>query len=150
MKSVCINCSMGFLGKILHFVAAVVELLSGVTLLVGLSSFTGLELKTGCNPNAISSAINCGSNLQWFIGFTALVYALLSLFFVFTEVGLVFFDRFFKKLKSDALRGYIYVAKGVAILGLSGDLGIAAGTIEMAVGVVLIVMHIISSKNGSD
>ena len=85
-----------------------------------------------------------GINVSFYLAYSLFVFGLLSLFFAIAEIGLLLFPQFFGFVKSPFLRSILYMLKGIATLGASADLGIAAGIIEMFTGFVLFLITLLT------
>ena len=81
-----------------------------------------------------------GINSNFYMAYSLFVFGLISLIFAVAELGLLLFPQFFGFAKSPLLRSLLYILKGIATLGTSADLGIAAGIIEMFAGVVVFLL----------
>ena len=104
-------------------------------------NFGKTEIHVGYSPEHYA-----GINASFYIAYSLFVFGLFSLFFAVVEIGLLIFPQYFSFVKSPLLRSIIYILKGIATLGASADLGIAAGIIEMFTGVVLFVLTLITGS----
>lgn len=96
-------------------------------------------VETGCPPGGdrrCPFSINSG----WYSAVSLIVFGVMSFFFAVAEVGLLFFPKYFEFVNSDVLRACVYVIKGVACLGVANDLGVAAGSIEIIVGGIMLII----------
>ena len=105
------------------------------------------EVKTGYSP---SSDYGRFGNSTYYANFSMLAFGLISLFFAVVEFFIMIAGcwakgrEVFKVFDSMILRGIVYVVKGIATLGASGDLGIAAGAMEMIVGAAMIIYALVT------
>lgn len=84
-------------------------------------------------------------NMEFYNSYSVFCFGLISLFFAIAELGLVIKPELFAFVDSMILRAVIYFLKGIATLGTSGDLGIAAGSMEIIIGVTMVVFVIFRS-----
>ena len=96
------------------------------------------EVHAGHDPNS-------HWNIYYYSNFSLLALGLCCLFFAVAEIGLMIKPDWFSFVESMILRGIVYIISGIAVIGASGDLGIAAGALQLFIGVVLIVYFIIKS-----
>lgn len=97
-----------------------------------------------CGPSGYKAG-TCGfGNDVFSVNYFDVVLCVLSFFMLFVEVGLLAGFSYAMYFNSDLIRGLIYIFKGVACLGASGDLGVAAGALEMTVGLILFILGIIT------
>ena len=97
-----------------------------------------------CSPSDYKAG-ECGWSNDFFsLNYFDVVLCVLSFFMVFVEVGLLAGFSYAMYFNSDLIRGLIYIFKGVACLGASNDLGVAAGALEMTVGLILFILGIIT------
>ena len=94
-------------------------------------------IKSGYSPSKGYSVNSCH-----YYNFSLLAFGIISLLFAICELGLAIAPDKFKFVDSDVLRGVVYILKGIATLGVSNDLGIAAGSMEIIVGAVLLILVI--------
>lgn len=94
------------------------------------SYYSNTEVRTGRHLRSIQG---------WYLSYSVFCFGLISIIFAICEIGLVFFPQYFKFVDSMMLRAIIYILKGIATLGVSGDLGIAAGALELAIGVAMLI-----------
>lgn len=102
---------------------------------------SGAKIRGGYSPGKGKWA-----NMGFYNSFSLFCYGMISLFFAIAELGLVLKREWFYFIDSIVLRAVVYCIKGIATLGTSGDLGITAGSMEIIMGVVMIVYFIV--RNG--
>ncbi|EAX88646.1 hypothetical protein TVAG_023290 [Trichomonas vaginalis G3] len=73
------------------------------------------------------------------------MYGMISLVMAVAELGLVFISQYFKFVDSVILRALIYILTGVAILGTSNDLGIAAASMQFIIAVVMVIIYFLEN-----
>ena len=104
-------------------------------------------LTTGCAPNpSRNPSNNCHSysvNMGWYYEYSMFCFGIISLFFAIAEVGLLIKKEWFSFVDSAILRSVIYILKGIATLGLSNDLGVASGIIEIIIGAVMLILELL-------
>ena len=96
------------------------------------------SIKSGYAPNEKYGSVN----FCHYFNFSLLAFGIISVLFAICELGLAIAPDKFKFVDSDVLRGVVYILKGIATLGVSNDLGIAAGSLEIIVGAVLLILVI--------
>lgn len=140
---------------IVHILAALGQILSMVAYLVGLQNYKHANISGGCPVKDDSSTIDglmtasvCAYNHFWFIGYACTLFSLMSILGVITELGILFFREKLHQSKNNLFRGIVYTLKSLCTLGISYDIGIAMGAIEMVTGVFLIVVALFGSKFG--
>ena len=87
------------------------------------------------------------ANMNFYHSYSVFCFGITSVLFAVAELGLLLKPEWFGFVESMILRGVVYCIKGIATLGTSGDLGIAAGSMELIIGVVMIVYCLV--KGGS-
>jgi hypothetical protein len=87
-------------------------------------------------------------NNGWYYGYSLFAFGLISLLFAVAELGLIIKPDWFSFVDSPILRAVIYVLKGIATLGTSNDLGIAAGSLEIIIGAVMIIFFVYKNRCG--
>ena len=116
------------------------------------------DVHTGCDPGREAGWYPNGPNRHWeggkycnqgyYLNFSLFALGLCCLLFAVAEIGLMIKPDWFKFVDSPILRGIVYIISGIAVLGCSGDLGIAAGSLQLIIGVVLIVYFVIIKGKG--
>ena len=131
---------MGLFKKIVCIIAACVDII------VGASCFYHYDrihhdshLESGWEPEHV------WVNQGYFILFSLFMFGLIGLIFAVIEIGLFIVPQFFEFANSMVLRGVIYVLVGIAVLGTSADLGIAAGSMSIIVGAVMLILGFIET-----
>lgn len=119
--------------EVLMLLAFAIEVIAGGAYFN--SYYSNSEVKTGRHLKAIQG---------WYLSYSVFCFGLISLIFAVFEIGLVFFPQYFKFVDSMMLRSIIYILKGIATLGVSGDLGIAAGALELAIGAAMLIYSFIT------
>lgn len=131
-------------GAIVSILAFIIEI---ITCASYFNMFSGKgRVKTGHKP---SDGGGWG-NMGYYCDFSVFALGILSLTFAIVELLMVLRGfvsalqsiKFLEILESPILRGVVYIVKGIATLGTSGDLGIAAGSLELIIGVVIIVLSL--------
>lgn len=82
-------------------------------------------------------------NLWFYVEFSRFAFGLICLIFAVIEILLIFIPDKLTMVDSPLLRGIVYIISGIAVLGCASDLGIAAGALQMIIGVVLVIFGII-------
>lgn len=95
------------------------------------------DITAGYSPN--KSEVNIG----FYIHFSRFALGLICVVFGIIEILLIFIADKLSFLSSPLLRGIIYAFSGIAVLGCANDLGIAAGSLQLIIGAVMIVYGII-------
>ena len=132
------GCDMGLIKKIVCILAACIQII------VGASCFYTYDkghwdnhLDSGWAPKHV------GVNIGYFYGFALFMFGLIALIFAVIEIGLFIVPQFFEFANSMVLRAVVYILVGIAVLGTSADLGIAAGSMSIIIGAVMLVLGII-------
>ena len=84
-------------------------------------------------------------NSHYFIQFSLFMFGLIGLIFAVIEIGLFIVPQFFEFANSMVLRGVVYVLVGIAVLGAANDLGIAAGSMSIIIGAVMLILGFIET-----
>lgn len=82
-------------------------------------------------------------NSYFYYNFSMFAFGLICLIFAIIEILLIFIPDKLTMVDSPLLRGIVYIISGIAVLGLANDLGIAAGALQMIIGVALVIFGII-------
>ena len=82
-------------------------------------------------------------NQHWYMSMSILLFAFVSIGFCVYELLLIINPAFFRYKKSALIRVIVYVVLGITVLGMSADLGIAAGFITLIVAVWTLVNWLI-------
>ncbi|KAH0790847.1 hypothetical protein GPJ56_005268 [Histomonas meleagridis] len=98
---------------------------------------TGGTVKAGWKPKS-------NRNVLYYVSYSYLCFGLINLVFAIAELGLIFVPKYFSFVDSPILRGVYYALNGIATLGVAADLGIAAGSMQMIIGVVMIIVAIVT------
>ncbi|KAH0794135.1 hypothetical protein GPJ56_002013 [Histomonas meleagridis] len=137
----------GILTKIVAFVCAGAQVLSGATFIYYYSKYITDKTPSvtlGCTPQPRWNGCSGSANLGWYLTFSLFAFGIMSFIFGIAEIGLLFFTKYFSAVSSPLLRGLVYVLKGLAVFGVAGDLGISAGVIEMVCGAFLVIFWILT------
>jgi hypothetical protein len=114
--------------------------------------FRGYAPNRPCGVWRSDGDYNCGPWISggWYAAYTVFAFGILSLIFAIVELVLVFMpiDIIKELFGSDGLRAIVYIFKGLATLGVSNDLGVAAGSLEIIVGGILIILVIYGKMKG--
>ena len=81
-------------------------------------------------------------NRNFFAAYVSLIFIVISFLFVAIEILLLVKPGMAKFLQVRFIRGVFYLLKGIATLGVSADLGVAAGSLEIVNGAVLIIIDV--------
>ena len=84
-------------------------------------------------------------NYGYFIQFSLFMFGLIALIFAIIEIGLFIVPQFFEFANSMVLRGVVYILVGIAVLGAANDLGIAAGSMSIIIGAVMLILGFIET-----
>ncbi|EAY04677.1 hypothetical protein TVAG_474750 [Trichomonas vaginalis G3] len=84
-------------------------------------------------------------NLEYYSLVSLFMFGMISLIMAIAELGLVFMPQYFKFVDSTILRAVIYILTGVAIIGTSADLGIAAGSMQFIIATVMIIIYLLEN-----
>lgn len=103
------------------------------------------DITTGYSPRR-------GDNIKWvkevnigfYINYSRFALGLICVVFGIIEILLIFIPDKLSFLSSALLRGVIYAFSGIAVLGCANDLGIAAGSLQLIIGAVMIIYGIIT------
>ena len=93
--------------------------------------------RIGCGPRDW----NC-NNHTFYHSATSVVMTIIALAFAIFELGIVFKGHWFTSIKNRLFRAALYLLQGVMTLGVMSDLGIAAGSIEIIVAAVMIIIEV--------
>jgi hypothetical protein len=99
-------------------------------------------IHSGCTPKEAVGWWGC-NNMAWYASYSLFGFGLISLLFAVAEIGLLLKPDWFAVVDSYVLRGIVYIIKGIATLGVSGDLGIAGGALELIIGAVELIFGIL-------
>lgn len=83
------------------------------------------------------------ANIFFYINFSKFALGLICIVFGIIEILLIFIPEKLSFLDSCLVRGIVYAFSGIAVLGCSNDLGIAAGILQMIIALVMIVWGIV-------
>ena len=90
-----------------------------------------------------------GGNIRFSQEASIFLFAVLAYVFIISELGLIFKAQWFAWIQSRTVRSIIYILKGIPTLGICGDLGIAAGVIELITGAINLLYDIIVNKGNT-
>ncbi|OHT12591.1 hypothetical protein TRFO_03611 [Tritrichomonas foetus] len=135
------GCSFG-VEQVLACLAFAINIIAAAAYFNMFESHTDVE--TGCNPGNYGRFCNA----SFYMAFSVFALGLVCLIFAIAELGLMIKPDWFSFVDSPFLRGIVYILSGIAVLGASGDLGIAAGALQMIIGVVLIVYFVVIKGKG--
>lgn len=82
-------------------------------------------------------------NLNFFYMYTAILNVIFSIAAIVFEIIIMIKEQWFTSIKNRILRGSLYLIIGIVTLGICNDLGIAAGSIEIIVASVMIILELI-------
>ena len=82
-------------------------------------------------------------NLNFFYMYTAILNVIFSIAAIVFEIIIMIKEQWFTSIKNRILRGSPYLIIGIVTLGICNDLGIAAGSIEIIVASVMIILELI-------
>jgi hypothetical protein len=88
-------------------------------------------------------------NFGFYASYSVFCFGIMSVLFAVAELGLIIKPDWFSFVDSPVLRAVIYILKGVATLGVSNDLGIAAGSMEIIIGAVMLAYAIFKGGLGA-
>lgn len=138
MGQITINLNLLF-----SFLFIVSQVLSGSAYAVVLSNTNAQKVHAGYKPSDSNGLVN----LEFFMWFYVLALCIVSFFFVIVEIALIFKLSYTKMFEVCIIRGAIYLFKGIATLGVAGDLGIAAAAFEFLSALILIVLEVIARRS---
>lgn len=120
------------------------EVLASATFIYALAKRgVNSKITTGFAPTyEKSSQVNGG----FFLGYTRILMAVVSLGFLLFEILVIIRGHWFTTIRNRLIRGVLYLLKGIAALGAVGSLGIAAGSFEIIAAAVLIVIELFFVK----
>jgi hypothetical protein len=101
----------------------------------------GSEVQTGRAPKNPAGFINVG----WYRSYSLFAFGTISLILAVCELTSIVGRQLFLFMDSMVVRGGIYILKGIATLGTSNDLGVAAGSMEIILGGTLILAVFVES-----
>ena len=123
---------------ILAIVACLSLILVAATYITYLNkNWWGGSPKVGCGPRTW----NC-QNYSFYACCTSFIMTIVALAFAIFELGIVFKGQWFTSIKNRLFRAALYLLQGVMTLGVMSDLGIAAGSIEIIVAAVMIIIEV--------
>ena len=126
---------MGCFGQFVSLLAAAIQLISGLAFALALRSFN----VAGVHKCAHSDYVKHLCFNEGFTGhFLLMAMTVLAFFMVVVEIGLSVGFRYTKGFKSRVLRGFIYAAEAIPIMGCAGDLGVGIGAIGLIFGVLMV------------
>jgi hypothetical protein len=126
---------------VIGILAFCIEVIAGAAYFYSYESHSG-KIRTGWKPGDYSI------NAWWYMSYSVFCFGLISLLFAIAELGLIIQPEWFSFVDSPILRAVVYILKGIATLGMSNDLGIAAGSMEIIIGAVMLIFAIINLIKG--
>lgn len=131
--------NLGLFLKIVYLFTALALLLGGATCAYYLSkTFHSWGLKTGISP--AKKYANISVNILFFSNYALVAISIIEFLMAICELLLLFNVAAVAKFTNNGVvRGIIYVFLGICLLGVCADLGIAAGSIQIAAGALTIV-----------
>ncbi|KAK8890453.1 hypothetical protein M9Y10_035229 [Tritrichomonas musculus] len=107
--------------------------------------YGGQKITSGYSPDGKKGKWDYkkDANIGFYLDFSRLALGLVCLIFAIIEILLIFIPDKLTMVDSPLLRGIIYIISGIAVLGCANDLGIAAGALQMAIGLALVIFGII-------
>lgn len=93
---------------------------------------------------------NVARNMGFTAWITGLVLCVVSIFFVIAEIIILIKPDWLSAINNHLLRGIIYLAKSIATLGISGDLGVAAGSFEIICAFLCIILFVFFCVKGTE
>jgi hypothetical protein len=82
-------------------------------------------------------------NTAYYAAASLFLLGILSLLLAIAELVIVFAADKAKFLDSFILRGVVYIVKGIIKLGTANDLGLAAGSMEIIIGAIMVICVIL-------
>jgi hypothetical protein len=126
---------------VIGILAFCIEVIAGAAYFYSYESTDG-KIHSGWKPAEYSI------NAWWYMSYSVFCFGLISLLFAVAELGLIIKPDWFSFVDSPILRAVVYILKGIATLGLSNDLGIAAGAMEIIIGAVMLILAIFRMISG--
>ena len=140
---------MGLVKKILCVLAACVEIICGASCFYTYDQIRWSDdgLSRGYSPDGEKDGHKWyGSfvNETYFVKFSLFMFGLIALIMAVIEIMLLIdcVAKYVEFAASMVLRAIIYVLTGIAILGTANDLGIAAGSMSIIVGGIMLILSI--------
>lgn len=128
--------------RVIPFIAFAVEVIAGA------SCFYMYDKSNYGDANKVESGYApkyYGVNASYYVLCSLFIYGLISLVMAVCELGLVIVPQYFKFVDSVILRVVIYVLTGIAILGTSADLGIAAASMQWIISLVMLIVYFLEN-----
>ncbi|KAH0785776.1 hypothetical protein GPJ56_010338 [Histomonas meleagridis] len=123
---------------ILAIAACIALILVAATYITYLNKhWWGGSIKVGCSPKDA-----WGCNSAFYASCTSVIMTITALCFAIFEIGIIFKGAWFTSIKNRLVRAVFYLLQGMMTLGMMNDLGIAAGSIEMIVAGVMIIIEV--------
>ncbi|KAH0785775.1 hypothetical protein GPJ56_010337 [Histomonas meleagridis] len=98
------------------------------------------KIYSGYSP---SNSENNNRNGNFYFWSSCLAFCLISFFYALVEFGLIFQTKYTSYFEVGYIRGIIYCVKGICCLGVSGDLGVAGGSLEIIAAAILIILEVV-------
>ena len=128
--------------KVVHVYTFCALIIGGATCAYFLSiSIGNWRIRTGCEPKQ-----NC--NWAFFMNFAALGFCIILFLYAVVEIISLFQVHQAHILNISYIKPIIYLISGICLIGICGDLGIAAGAFMLAAGVIWLAIIIFMSQKG--
>lgn len=82
-------------------------------------------------------------NYGYYVSFSLFAFGLICLIFAVIEILLLIIPDKLSFIDSPILRGVVYIITGIAVLGCANDLGIAAGALQLIIGLAMVIFGIL-------
>lgn len=99
------------------------------------------DIHSGIEPKSYNHW-NIGANIGFYINISVLAWMLISLFLAIVDILSLVGVNAFQEFAQSLIKAIIILALGIAELGVVADLGIAAGSITIILGVVWVILGI--------
>ena len=126
---------------ILHFFSFAALVIAGSTYSYFLSkNKQSWTIRTGCE-------VENSCNIRFYYNFSSVAFATISFLYAIVEFLMIFQIKQLSKVDLSLVKAIVYIVDGICVLGICGDLGIAAGSLTMAAGVIWVVFFIIAQMS---
>ena len=145
---VTITIDVQFLVKVYCFCS---QVLSAIAYICSASKASYVSIRVGCSPEHWRRWGCWGSyrynNEDFFLAYNSIFFTIFSIFFALVEIGILVKFKYAKLFRKNYIRGIVYILKGIATLGVTASLGIAAGILEIIGGCAQIILELLVRCN---
>lgn len=126
---------MGCFGQFVSLLATAIQLISGVAFALSLRAFNVVGVHKCTHSDYVEHLC---LNEDFTGHFLLMAMTVLAFFMMVVEIGISVGFKYTKGFKSRVLRGFIYAAEAIPVMGCAGDLGVGIGAIGLIFGALMI------------